>query len=64
MIKVINLQPRYGLRKKIFVRPNMMLGEDCLSIVRAIRKAENDIKNGRVIPAEEVFKELKQKYGY
>lgn len=64
MIKVTNLQPRYGLRKKTFVRPNMMLEEDILSIVRAIRASEDDIRNGRVFSAEEVFKELKQEYGY
>lgn len=64
MIKVMNLQPRYGLRKKVFVRPNMMLEEDVLSIVRAIRESEDDIKNGRLVPAEEVFKELKDRYGY
>ncbi len=64
MIKVMNLQPRYGLRNKIFVRPNMMLEEDILSIVRAIRESEDDIKNGRVYDGIEALKELRKKYGY
>ena len=42
----------------------MMLEEDILSIVRAIRESEDDIRNGTLIPAEEVFKEMKEKYGY
>lgn len=64
MVRVAKLQPRYGLEKKVFIRPNMRLQEDCLNIIRAIRKSEEDIKNGRVIPAEEVFKELREKYEY
>ena len=64
MIKVVTIGPRYGLRKKVFVRRNMMLEEDALSIAKAIRRSEDDIKNGRLIPADEVFKELRQKYGY
>lgn len=64
MIKVTNLQPKYGLRKKIFVRPNMMLEEDILSIVRAIRASEDDIRNGRVYDGIQVLKELREQYGY
>ncbi|MCI9286419.1 MAG: hypothetical protein HFJ57_00250 [Clostridia bacterium] len=64
MIKVTNLQPIYGLRKKTFVRPNMMLEEDILSIVRAIRASEDDIRNGRVYDGIEVLKELREQYGY
>ena len=64
MVKLMNLQPRYGIRNKIFVRPNNVLEEDYLSMIRAIRKSEKDIENGRVFLAEEVFKELKQKYEY
>ena len=64
MIKVVTIGPRYGLCKKVFVRRNMMLEEDALSIAKAIRRSEDDIKNGRLIPADEVFKELRQKYRY
>lgn len=31
---------------------------------RAIDRSEDDIKNGRVRDAREVFKELRKKYGY
>lgn len=64
MVKVAKLQPRYRLGKKVFVRQYMGLQEDYLSIVIAIRQSEEDIKKGRVVPAEVVFKELRQKYGY
>lgn len=63
MIRTRSLQPKYIVGTK-YTRPNMMLEEDVLSIVRAIRESEEDIRNGRVIPAEEVFKELRRKYGY
>lgn len=63
MIKTRSLQPKYIVGTK-YTRPNMMLEEDILSIVRAIRESEDDIRNGRLIPAEEVFKELREKYGY
>lgn len=63
MIKTRSLQPKYIVGTK-YTRPNMMLEEDILSIVRAIKASEEDIRNGRVIPAEEVFKELKEQYGY
>ena len=63
MIKTRNLQPKYIVGTK-YTRPNMMLEEDMLSIVRAIKESEDDIRNGRIIPAEEVFKELKEQYGY
>lgn len=63
MIRTKSLQPKYLIGTK-YTRPNMMLEEDILSIVRAIRESEDDIKNGRLIPAEEVFKELREKYGY
>lgn len=64
MIKVATMQPKYGLCNKVFVRQNMMMQDDTLSIVRAIRKSEDDIKNGRLIPADEVFEGLRKKYGY
>lgn len=63
MIRTRNLQPKYLISTK-YTRPNMMLEEDILSIVKAIRESEDDIRNGRLISAEEVFKELKEKYGY
>ena len=63
MIRTKSLQPKYIVDTK-YTRPNMMLEEDILSIVRAIRESEDDIRNGRLIPAEEVFKELREKYGY
>ena len=63
MIRTKSLQPKYLIGTK-YTRPNMMLEEDILSIVRAIRESEDDIRNGRLIPAEEVFKELREKYGY
>lgn len=63
MIRTRSLQPKYIVGTK-YTRPNMMLEEDMLSIVRAIRASEEDIRNGRLIPAEEVFKELREKYGY
>ncbi len=63
MIRTKSLQPKYIIGTK-YTRPNMMLEEDILSIVRAIRESEDDIRNGRLIPAEEVFKELREKYGY
>lgn len=64
MIKVATIQPRYDLRKKTFVRPNMMLEEDALSIIRAIRKSEDDIKNGRVYDGKKILEELRKKYEY
>lgn len=63
MIRTKSLQPKYLIGTK-YTRPNMMLEEDILSIVRAIRESEDDIRNGRLIPAEELFKELREKYGY
>lgn len=63
MIRTKSLQPKYLIGTK-YTRPNMMLEEDILSIVRAIRESEDDIRNGRLILAEEVFKELRKKYGY
>lgn len=63
MIRTNSLQPKYLIGTK-YTRPNMMLEEDILSIVRAIRESEDDIRNGRLIPAEEVFKDLREKYGY
>ena len=63
MIRTKSLQPKYIIGTK-YTRLNMMLEEDILSIVRAIRESEDDIRNGRLIPAEEVFKELREKYGY
>lgn len=33
-------------------------------VERKLKEAEDDIKNGRVRPAREVFKELREKYGY
>lgn len=63
MIRIKSLQAKYLIGTK-YTRPNMMLEEDILSIVRAIRESEDDIRNGRLIPAEEVFKELREKYGY
>ena len=42
----------------------MMLEEDILSIVMAIRKSEDDIRNGRVYDGIEVLKERRKKYGY
>ena len=64
MIEVAKMQLRYGLRKKVFVRRNMMLEEDVLSIAKAIIRSEDDIKNGRLISGEEALEELRQKYGY
>lgn len=40
-------------RKKFFERLN-----------RALDRSEDDIRNGRVHSAEEVFRELRDKYGY
>lgn len=34
------------------------------NILKAIKDSEKDIENGRVIPAEEVFEELRKKYEY
>lgn len=31
---------------------------------KKIEEGENDIRNGRVRDAEDIFKELRQKYGY
>ena len=31
---------------------------------RALERSEDDIKHGRVYDAKEVFKELREKYGY
>ena len=33
-------------------------------IAEKLEKSENDIRHGRVKTAEEVFKELREKYGY
>lgn len=63
MIRTKSLQPKYLIGTK-YTRPNMMLEEDILSIVRAIRESEDDIRNGRVYDGIEVLKELRKKYGY
>ncbi len=63
MIKTRNLQPKYIVGTK-YTRPNMMLEEDMLSIVRAIRASKDDIRNGRVYDGIEALKELRRKYGY
>lgn len=34
------------------------------NILKAIKDSEKDIENGRVIPAEKVFEELRKKYEY
>lgn len=33
-------------------------------IIQHLKKSEEDIKNGRTIPAKKVFKELRAEYGY
>ena len=66
MVKVLNskvMQPMY-LYKRKFTRPSMYMQADMLDFAKAIAASEDDIRNGRVIPAEEVFKELRQLYGY
>lgn len=35
-----------------------------LEIIKHLQKSEDDIKNGRTIPASEFFKELRAEYGY
>lgn len=35
-----------------------------LDIINHLKKSEDDIKNGRTIPAEKLFKELRAEYGY
>lgn len=67
MVKVLNektLYLMYGLYKRKFTRPSMYMQADILDIAKAIAASEDDIRNGRVIPAEEVFKELRALYGY
>lgn len=67
MIKVLNsktVHPMYTLYKRKFTRPSMYMQADMLDFAKAIAASEDDIKNGRLIPAEEVFKELRELYGY
>ena len=67
MVKVLNektLYPMYGLYKRKFTRPSMYMQADILDIAKAIAASEDDIRNGRVIPAKEVFEELRALYGY
>lgn len=33
-------------------------------IIKHLKKSEEDIKNGRTIPAKKVFEELRAEYGY
>jgi len=33
-------------------------------IIKHLKKSEEDIKNGRTIPAKKVFEELREEYGY
>lgn len=33
-------------------------------IAKHLKKSEEDIKNGRTIPAKKVFEELREEYGY
>jgi len=33
-------------------------------IIKHLQKSEDDIENGRTIPANEVFKDLRDRYGY
>lgn len=35
-----------------------------LDIIEKLKQSEDDIKNGRTVPAKEVFEELKKKYKY
>ena len=35
-----------------------------LEIIKHLQKAEEDIENGRTIPADKYFKELRLRYGY
>lgn len=35
-----------------------------LEVIEHLRKSEKDIEEGRTIPADEVFEELRKEYGY
>ena len=35
-----------------------------MEIIKHLKRSEEDIEEGRTIPAEEVFRELRDKYGY
>ena len=35
-----------------------------MDIIKHLQKSEEDIEKGRTIPAEEVFKELRDEFGY
>lgn len=35
-----------------------------LDIIKHLQKSEDDIENGRTIPADKMFKELRAEYGY
>lgn len=63
MIRTRSLQPKYLVGTK-YTRHNMMLEEDILSIVRAIKESEDDIRNGRLYDGIEALKELRKKYEY
>ena len=63
MIQVTNIQDL-----KTTVKPNRemvitMNNNDMEDIEEHLLKAEDDIRNGRVRDAREVFKEWKEKYG-
>lgn len=35
-----------------------------LDVIKHLQKSEEDIKNGKTVPAEKLFKELRTKYQY
>ena len=35
-----------------------------LDIIKHLQKSEDDIENGRTVPAKKVFEELRAQYGY
>ena len=71
MKQLTNVQKRYTRKKTI--EETEEFDDELLkdiyhptreSIERRLLEAEEDIENGRLIPIEEVFKELRDEFGY
>lgn len=75
MKQLANVQKRYTRKKTIeeIIEETEEFDDELLediyhptreSIERHLREAEEDIENGRVIPIEEVFRGLRDEFGY
>lgn len=75
MKQLTNVQKRYTRKKTIeeIIEETEEFGDELLediyhptreSIERRLREAEDEIERGMTYPAEDVFREMRAKYGY